>query len=106
MPVVCYVGSLILTTVLAYTSQAGWIAWTPIPYLQLSNFFMPTAVTNVYYDYYNLNPVQIMTQNGRAAQPDLWYNRAGGTVGHLRSRVHTVVPETGYHPLMRKSHER
>ena len=63
VPVVCYIGSTILLTILAYSSYARWLAWTPIPYLQLSNFFMPTAVSNNYY-YYALNPVQSMIQNG------------------------------------------
>ena len=64
VPVVCYIGSVILETVLAYTSYANWIAWTPVPYLQLSNFFQPEAASSGYYYSYSLNPVSYMMNNG------------------------------------------
>jgi ABC-2 type transport system permease protein len=62
VPVICYVGGTILLAMVAYTSAAHWIAWTPIPFLQIYNFFIPTPVSTNFY--YSLNPIQIMQQNG------------------------------------------
>ncbi len=64
VPVVCYIGSVILQTILAYTVSVKWIAWTPIPYLQLSSFFQPEAASGGMYYVYTLNPVASMINNG------------------------------------------
>lgn len=57
VPIVCFVASVIGMTVLAYTTMADWLAWTPIPYLQISDFFRPQSD-------YMMTPVQTMIQNG------------------------------------------
>ena len=56
VPIVCFVGSVVAMTFLSY-SMMDWIAYTPIPYLQLSDFFRPASD-------YMLPPVRIMMQNG------------------------------------------
>ncbi len=71
VPIICYVGCFIATYLPALYgvySFGKWLAWTPIPYVQISNFFMPVAASN--YGYYGygvasgFNPVQIMMQMG------------------------------------------
>ncbi len=57
VPIVCFVASVIGMTVLAYTTMADWLAWTPIPYLQISDFFRPQTG-------WMMTPVQTMIQNG------------------------------------------
>jgi ABC-2 type transport system permease protein len=65
IPIVCYVGSMVLMNLLSYnTVAARWLAWTPVPYLQLYNFFVPTVTSYSYYSYYMTNPIQVMMQNG------------------------------------------
>lgn len=65
IPIVCYVGSMVLMNLLAYnTVAARWLAWTPVPYLQLYNFFVPAVTSYSYYSYYMTNPIQVMMQNG------------------------------------------
>lgn len=39
VPVVCYIGCTILTSALSY-SGAYWLAYTPIPYMQIASFFI------------------------------------------------------------------
>jgi ABC-2 type transport system permease protein len=39
VPIVCFVGSIIGLSMLAWTEAAQWIAWTPLPYVQISQFF-------------------------------------------------------------------
>ncbi len=39
VPIVCFVGCIIGMAVLAWTEAAHWIAWTPLPYVQISEFF-------------------------------------------------------------------
>lgn len=56
VPIVCFVGSVIAMNLFAYR-MADWIAYTPIPYVQISDFFRP--MTN-----YMMTPVQNMIQNG------------------------------------------
>jgi ABC-2 type transport system permease protein len=56
VPIVCFVGCVVGMNVLAYRMM-DWIAYTPIPYVQISDFFRPA--TN-----YMLSPVQNMMQNG------------------------------------------
>lgn len=56
VPIVCFVGSVIAMNVFSYT-MADWIAYTPIPYVQLSDFFRPASD-------WMLPPVKIMMQNG------------------------------------------
>ncbi len=50
-PIVAYVGCYIAMAVMAY-SGARWLAWTPIPYVQLSSFFIDNSM------------VKYMLQNG------------------------------------------
>lgn len=56
VPIVCFVGCVVAMNLFAYR-MADWIAYTPIPYVQISDFFRP--VTN-----YMMTPVQNMIQNG------------------------------------------
>lgn len=56
VPIVCFVGSVVAMNVFSY-SMTDWIAYTPIPYIQLSDFFRPASD-------YMLPPVKIMMQNG------------------------------------------
>lgn len=39
VPIASYIGSLILTTAFTYGNSARWLAYTPMPYMQLSTFF-------------------------------------------------------------------
>jgi ABC-2 type transport system permease protein len=39
VPIVCYIGCTILTAALSY-SGAYWLAYTPIPYVQIASFFI------------------------------------------------------------------
>ena len=52
VPIVCFIGCFIAMNILAYTRAINWIAWTPIPYVQISSFF--TQYT----------PVQTLIQRG------------------------------------------
>ncbi len=56
VPVVCFIGSVVLMGMISY-SMMDWIAFTPIPYIVIADFFKP--VTN-----YVLPPVQSMIQSG------------------------------------------
>lgn len=48
VPVVCFIGSYIGVNTLAYTRVINWLAYTPIPYIQVSDFFKQyTAVTRL-----------------------------------------------------------
>lgn len=47
VPIAAYIGSLILTPILSYSQSAGWLAYTPLPYMQLSTYFTQDA------SYYN-----------------------------------------------------
>lgn len=40
VPVVCFIGSYIGMNTLAYSRAINWLAFTPMPYVQLSDFFM------------------------------------------------------------------
>ena len=42
LPVVCYIGCTILMQVAAYNQRFYWIAYTPVPYVDISRFFMPS----------------------------------------------------------------
>ena len=57
VPIVCFVASVIGMSVLAYTPMADWLAYTPIPYLQISDFFRPQIG-------WMMTSVQTMIQNG------------------------------------------
>ncbi|MGE5495233.1 MAG: ABC transporter permease [Burkholderiales bacterium] len=48
IPVICFIGCYLLMDALTSTRVVEWIAYTPIPYVQLSAFFMPysTSYTN------------------------------------------------------------
>jgi len=52
VPIVCFVGSIIGMSIFAYREAAHWLAWTPIPYVQISQFFTEHS------------PVQQMMRNG------------------------------------------
>lgn len=41
VPIVCFIGCIITMTFFAYRSAMEWIAYTPIPFMQLSSFFIP-----------------------------------------------------------------
>ena len=48
VPVFCFIGCTIALPVLAYRDAANWVAWTPIPYVQISSFFADySPVTNM-----------------------------------------------------------
>lgn len=48
VPVVCFIGSYIGVNALAYSRAINWLAYTPIPYVQISDFFMRySAVTRL-----------------------------------------------------------
>ncbi len=57
VPIVCFVASVIGMSALAYTSMADTLAYTPIPYLQIAQFFRPEID-------WAMTPVQQMMQNG------------------------------------------
>jgi ABC-2 type transport system permease protein len=52
LPIVLFVGSVIIMNLFAYRSTMTWIAYTPIPFIQIASFFLP---------YSN---VQMIIQNG------------------------------------------
>ena len=52
VPAVCFVMSIVGLGMVAYTEAAHWIAWTPIPFVQMSQFFT------------QYSPVQTMISNG------------------------------------------
>ena len=52
VPIVCFIGSTILMAAFAYRAGMEWIAYTPMPFVQLSSFFVPYS------------SVQQMIQNG------------------------------------------
>lgn len=39
VPIVFYVGSVIVMSIFAYRGDMNWIAWTPIPFMQMASFF-------------------------------------------------------------------
>lgn len=39
IPIACFIGSSIVMGIFSYSSKLNWIAYTPIPFLQLSSFF-------------------------------------------------------------------
>lgn len=39
VPIVCFIGCMIAINALAYSRMINWIAYTPIPYVQVSSFF-------------------------------------------------------------------
>ena len=52
VPAICFVMSIVGMSMLAYTESAHWLAWTPIPFVQMSQFFT------------QYSPVQTMISNG------------------------------------------
>lgn len=52
VPAVCFVMSIVGMSMVAYTEAAHWLAWTPIPFVQMSQFFT------------QYSPVQVMISNG------------------------------------------
>lgn len=61
VPVVCYIGCFLSLNILAYRQAFDWIAYTPIPYVQLSSFFMPNP--SMAMTYMN-SPVHTLIENG------------------------------------------
>lgn len=45
IPVICFIGCYLLMDTLTTTRVIEWIAYTPIPYVQLSAFFMPYSTS-------------------------------------------------------------
>ena len=41
VPIAGFIGSSIIMGVFTYSRAMNWIAYTPIPYIQLSSFFVP-----------------------------------------------------------------
>jgi ABC-type transport system involved in multi-copper enzyme maturation permease subunit len=39
IPIVFYIGSVIIMSIFAYRVDMNWIAWTPIPFMQMASFF-------------------------------------------------------------------
>ena len=39
VPIVFYIGSIITMSIFAYRSSMAWLAWTPIPFMQMAAFF-------------------------------------------------------------------
>jgi len=39
VPILFYIGSVIMTNLFGYQTSAGWIAYTPIPFMQMASFF-------------------------------------------------------------------
>ena len=50
VPAVIFIGSFIAMNSLAYRNPAGWIAYTPIPYVQISSFFTQWSPVNTMID--------------------------------------------------------
>jgi ABC-type transport system involved in multi-copper enzyme maturation permease subunit len=60
IPVVCFIGCFLAMNTLAGSRIMEWIAYTPIPYVQLSSFFMPHSTSTTY----STNPVLTLIQRG------------------------------------------
>jgi len=45
VPIAAFIGSSIMMSVIAYSKAMYWIAYTPIPYVQISSFFVPYSMT-------------------------------------------------------------
>ncbi|HAL73860.1 MAG TPA: hypothetical protein DCM45_02060, partial [Clostridiales bacterium] len=52
VPIVLYIASIIVMNIFAYSNTMDWLAWTPIPFLQMAQFF------NQY------SPIQYVIQRG------------------------------------------
>lgn len=39
VPILFYIGSVIMTNLFGYQTSAGWVAYTPIPFMQMASFF-------------------------------------------------------------------
>lgn len=52
VPAICFVMSIVGMSQIAYTEAAHWLAWTPIPFVEMSQFFT------------QYSPVQTMISNG------------------------------------------
>ncbi len=46
VPIVCFIGCIIALSVLAYTRIIDWIAYTPVPYVQVSSFYTQWSPVN------------------------------------------------------------
>jgi ABC-type transport system involved in multi-copper enzyme maturation permease subunit len=51
IPVICFVGCYLLMDSLTSARMISWIAYTPIPYVQMFAFFMPTSTMSYYIPY-------------------------------------------------------
>ena len=47
VPIVIYIGSIIVMNIFAYQDSMAWIAYTPLPFLQMSSFF--SRYSNIQY---------------------------------------------------------
>ena len=47
VPLICYVGCYIVMTYFHYRPEMSWIAYTPVPYIQLSSFFIDNSPINM-----------------------------------------------------------
>ncbi len=52
IPVICFIGCYLLMDTLTTTRVIEWIAYTPIPYVQLSAFFMPYSTSYTQFNTY------------------------------------------------------
>ncbi|MDD2502788.1 MAG: ABC transporter permease [Clostridia bacterium] len=60
VPIAAYIGSTIVTSILALTRSSSWFAYTPLPYLQLSTFFtQENTLYNPIYGYGNTMTLNI-----------------------------------------------
>ncbi len=59
VPIVLFVGCFMATAMLSYSKAMYWLAYTPVPYVQLYSFFTPTNMYSYMADYGGaaLNPL-------------------------------------------------
>jgi len=44
VPIAAFIGSSIMMSIFTYSRSMNWIAYTPIPYVQISSFFVPYSI--------------------------------------------------------------
>lgn len=44
IPIICYIGCFLTTSIFAYQSAMEWIAYTPIPFVMMPSFFISNSV--------------------------------------------------------------
>ena len=50
VPILFYIGSVIMTNLFGYQTSAGWIAYTPIPFMQMASFFSRYSTISFLYE--------------------------------------------------------